>query len=103
MGDEYVGGRITYTTRELIDALEARVLAMERVHSQMDKRLDTLDRSIARLADVLDKTLPSIQDFMDQMNVKEQVESALDDRNLRGTIGWDKMVMAILSMALIVI
>ena len=92
----------TRSPEERLAVLEQEILRLDREMDRVRDKVHTLESS-TRAIEILAQQVPKLTEFMQAMDVQQQVELALDERNIRGTSGRDKLLVAALSACLLVI
>lgn len=95
--------RIVFTTKEILAEINAKLAKQDVLVEQLDKRTERLEHRIETHDRILTDQIPKLTDFMEKMNVQQQVEAALDSRRVHGVSSRDKLLVGGLSACILVV
>lgn len=98
-----LGGRITYTTKEILSDINRKLNESALITEQHDRRLNAVETRISHHDRVLNDELPKLTKFMQDFDVQRQVEDALDSRRVRGISNRDRIIVGGISACILLI
>lgn len=102
-GDGAAGGRITYTTKEILSDINRKLSESALITEQLDRRTTALENRVAGHDRLLTDELPKLTKFMQDFDVQRQVEDALDSRRVRGISNRDRLIGSIIGACLLLV
>lgn len=105
MADEPTGtgGRISYTTKEILADINKKLNESVLITEQIDRRTTALESRVANHDRMLSDEMPKLMKFMQDMDVQQQVEAALDSRRVHGISNRDRLVVGGISACILLI
>lgn len=97
------GGRITYTTKEILSDINRKLSESALITEQLDRRMTAIEHRVNQHDRVLTDELPKLTKFMQDFDVQRQVEDALDSRKVRGISNRDRLVVGGISACILMI
>lgn len=100
MPDEPV---ITYTLEQVFEGINQKLTVLSERHDQESRRMDKLENRVGKLEQVVMDELPRIRKFMEDQDVQQQVEAALDSRRVKGLSQRDRVIVGGLSACILAV
>ncbi len=103
MSETDPNGVIRYTTKEILADINEKLSKNNLLVEQMDRRLTSLELRVGVHDQMLSEQMPKLEKFMREMDVRREVDAALEARNVRGASLRTKMLVAIPGVVLAVV
>lgn len=97
------GGRITYTTKEILADINRKLSEGALITEQLDRRMTAIEHRVSQHDRALTEELPKLTKFMQDFDVQRQVEDALDSRKVRGISNRDRLIGSIIGACLLLV
>lgn len=100
---EEQGGVIVIPVSQILDGINDKLAKTAALSEQLGRRMDGLEARVERHDKIIGEQMPRLLKFMEDMNVQQQVEAALDSRRVRGISNRDKVIVGGLSSCLMLL
>jgi hypothetical protein len=90
--DGVASGRVSYTTKEILDGINDKLSRQALFVEQVDRRLTAVENRLGRHDEILTEQVPRLARVIEDLNVQQQVEAALEAKQVKGISRTDKIV-----------